>query len=100
MTDKQYDLYFSQIIYREYFYPNNLVWKVCELHGDSLKDGELIEVKWKNGIIEKFKIAIKTELLGFMSKRDVPYGIIIFNDSETLFCLENLFARRLNEPKK
>ena len=50
MTDKQYDLYFSQIIYREYFYPNNLVWKVCELHGDSLKDGELIEVKWKNGI--------------------------------------------------
>lgn len=99
MTDKQYDLYFSQIIYREYFYPNNLVWKVCELHGNSLKDDELIEIKWKNEVIEKFKISIKTESIGFNSKRDVPYGIINYNGTETLLCLENLIARRLHEPK-
>ena len=76
MTEKQYDLYFSKIIYRDYFHPGDLVWKACELHGDSLSDNELIEVKWNNGIIEQFKIKIKTEIISFKSKKDVPYGII------------------------
>lgn len=100
MTEKQYDLYFSKIIYRDYFHPGDLVWKACELHGDSLTDNELIEIKWNNGIIEQFVVKIKTEIISFKSKKDVPYGIIKYNDSETLICIEGLSARRLYEPKK
>lgn len=99
-SEKQYDLYFSQISYREYYYPDNNIRDVCELHGDSLQNGEIIEVKWKNGTVEKFEIKIKVEVTGLKSKRDVPYGIITYNGSETLICLENLVARRLFEPKK
>jgi hypothetical protein len=100
VTEKQYDLYFSLINYRKYYYPDNNVRDVCELHGDYLRDDELIEVKWSNGVIEKVKIRIKVEITGIKSKRDVPYGVINYNNSETLICLENLLARRLYEPKK
>mgnify|MGYP003515146164 CR=1 FL=1 len=98
MSEKQYDLYFSKIVYYENHYPDNSTRYYCVLHGDPLIDGEIVEVKWKNGNIEKYEIKIKVETSNW-NKKDVPYGILKYNDEESLVCIENLMARRLYEPK-
>jgi hypothetical protein len=99
MTEKQYDLYFSKIIYSDLYYPDNSIRRHSLLHGNELETGEEIEVKFENNTIGKFTVQIKTELFGWSNKQYTPYVIIKYNDTELLICIENLFARRLYEPK-
>jgi len=99
MTEKQYDLYFSKIIYSDLYYPNSSIRRHCSLHGDELETGEELEIKFKNNTIEKCTVRIKIELFGWGNKQYTPYVTLKYNETELLVCIENLLARRLHEPK-
>lgn len=98
-NETEYNLYFSKIIYRKYYRPDNSYIEKCELHGDELEEDEVIEIKWNNQVIEKYNIHLVIEEIGW-NKMHVPYIITKFNDTNTRICAGGLMARRLYEPKK
>lgn len=97
--EKEYNLYFSKIIFKKYYYHDKSWIDMCELHGDELQENELIEIKWNNGSIERYTIHLVLENAGF-GKIQIPYILTNFNDTLTRICVGGLMARRIYEPKK
>lgn len=100
MNEKEYNLYFSKIKYRRYYYPNNDWTDTCELHGDELKSGEILEIKWSDDKIEKHEIQLLTQLIGWNNKTYVPYITIQYGNYFVEVHIDKVEARRLYEPKK